>query len=93
MWYLIVSIPDLCTLTYLNHQQAVYIAKLDQGVDKAVSSELSSKQQVQEQIDEKLTTKVAKLFDFHIDIWFALNTPNLSMQHLLKHINQDITRR
>ena len=25
--------------------------------------------------------------------WFALETPNLSMHHLLEHINQDIKRR
>ena len=29
----------------------------------------------------------------HIDICFALKTPNLTMHHLLEHINQDITRR
>ena len=35
------------------------------------------------------------LFKFgsrHIDIWFAWKTPNLSMHHLLEHINQDIKR-
>ena len=29
----------------------------------------------------------------HIDFWFAWKTPNLSMHHLLEHINQDIKRR
>ena len=26
----------------------------------------------------------------HIEVWFAWKTPNLSMYHLLEHINQDI---
>ena len=29
----------------------------------------------------------------HIDVWFVWKTPNLSMHHLLEHINQDIKRR
>ena len=29
----------------------------------------------------------------HIDVWFAYKTPNLSMLHLLEHIDQDIKRR
>ena len=29
----------------------------------------------------------------HIDVWFAWKTPNLSMHHLLEHINQDIKRK
>ena len=29
----------------------------------------------------------------HIEVWLALKTPNLSIHHLLEHINQDIKRR
>ena len=29
----------------------------------------------------------------HTDSWFAINTPNLSMHHLLEHIIQDIKKR
>ena len=43
--------------------------------------------------DQKPTSPLFRSGSRHIDIWFAWKNLNVSMHHLLEHINQDKKRR